>query len=211
MTIVAVDIDSTLYDFETPCRQKFLELGVSTGDKSLFRGAYVPWVEWRSPADACGLEKWIEVINLVHDDDMIASMIPFEGAVDTLTALAEQHRLLYVSNRATERYAATADWLFSNDFPDGKLVCNDHHDKRDAITHCQYLIDDRPKTLVEFVFDYHWRAKHGPNMAPRKAFGLMFEYNRALTDIPNIYLAPSWNGLAHYLTDKGVLKEVTHA
>lgn len=208
---IAVDIDSTLYDFESPCREKWIELANERNDTTLFRGAYVPWVEWRSPADACGLAPWIEVINRVHDDDMILSQTPYSGAVDTLKALAEQYSILYISNRATERYAATADWLFQNDFPDGKLICNEHHDKKDAITHCQYLIDDRPKTLVEFVYDYHWRAKYGPNMNQRKAFGLMFEYNRSLTDIPNLYLAPSWKGIAHYLVEKDVLKGAVHA
>lgn len=141
---------------------------------------------------------------------MIAGRTPYDGAVDTLKALAEEHELLYISNRATERYAATADWLFQWDFPDGKLICS-HDDKQQAMVHCQYLIDDRPKTLVDFVYDYHWRAKHGPNMNTRKAFGLMFEYNRGLTDIPNVYLAPTWKGIGHYLVEKIALKEPTHA
>lgn len=207
--MIAVDLDSTLYDFESPAREKFLELANERDDKTLLRGVYVPWVEWRSPADATGIDNWLEVIRRVHDDECISEQTPYKGAVETLQALAETHNLIYISNRATERYQATFDWLSDWEFPidgDHKLVCT-AEDKMPYIAKCQYLIDDRPKTLVEFVYNYQWRNSFGADVKPRKAFGLMFDYNRALTDVPNIYLAPSWRGVNHYLVEKGVIKE----
>jgi hypothetical protein len=113
------------------------------------------------------------------------------------------YRLLYVSNRDPSTTRVTEEWLIDQGFPiDVQEVICTMKDKKELIQNCRYLIDDRPKTLVDFVYDYEWRR---PNVPERKAFGLMFEYNRALTDIPNIYLAPTWGGLRYYLEDKGVL------
>ena len=67
---------------------------------------------------------------------------------------------------------------------------------------CQYIIDDRPKTLVEFVYDSNWQKETTP---ARKGFGLFCEYNRALTDVPGIYLAPNWTLLEKYIEEKSDL------
>jgi hypothetical protein len=221
MARIAVDIDSTLFDFETPAREAFLQMASESGDKSLFRGAYVPWTEWRSPADVCGLDNWKEAIARCHKPDVILAQTPFQGAVETCRALIDEgHDLLYISNRDPEATESTQEWLQITGFiepGDGeaaRLLCL-HGDKRPHISTCQYLIDDRPKTLVEFVTDPNWRNKLGlllnwgsPNYdLERKGFGLMYEYNRALTDISNIYLAPTWSGLNYYLVRKGILSE----
>jgi FMN phosphatase YigB (HAD superfamily) len=54
MAKIAVDIDSTLYDFETPAREAMFKLYKETGDLVYKEGAYHPWTEWRSPADVLG-------------------------------------------------------------------------------------------------------------------------------------------------------------
>lgn len=205
---VAVDIDSTLYDFETPAREAFAKLAEERGDKSLLRGAYHPWTEWRSPADACGLEVWLDAIAMVHANDVILDQTPFPGSVETCAALvSEGYDLLYVSNRATESYDATLEWLHNCGFPQAdSLICNQFSDKKAALADCRYLIDDRPKTVVEFVFDYDWALRKGAE-EPRKAFVPAYPYNQNLTDIPNVYLAPTWAGLNSYMVSKGVLSE----
>ena len=169
MARIAVDIDSTLYDFETPAREGFLALAEKYGDKSLFQGAYHPWTEWRSPADVCGLGIWMEVIGLCHDADVISQQVPFAGSVETCQALIrEGHDLVYVSNRDTESTEATIEWLDKHGFlctPGGTFLGEDAvvcmmDDKKPFLKDCQYLIDDRPKTCIEFVFDFEWEERN---------------------------------------------------
>lgn len=197
MTYIAIDIDSTLYDFTAPFRQAFFDLAIEQGQKeALFKGGYHSWVEWRSPADVCGMDAFLEALDRVHSPEVISTRQPYEGSVEVVTELADHgNRLLYVSNRDPMTTGVTTRWLADQGFPVGVDVICSMSDKSAFIQDCAYLIDDRPKTLCDFVY-----GKEG-----RKAFGLMFEYNRALTDIPNIYLAPTWGGLRYYLEDKGVL------
>lgn len=275
MAGIAVDIDSTLYDFETPSREAMFRLYKETGDAAYKEGAYHPWTEWRSPADVLGVEKWLKAIALVHDADVIETMHPFPGAVETCQALANAgHKLLYISNRATEALEATEAWLYDHGFLDGKerpeVLCL-MGDKAPHMRECQYIIDDRLKTVVEFIHDYDWKTQvergaqriinSGPDaddplaskwddaisntldmvyddslprverhasrdywlrMAneiatqaadayrdrnKRRAFVKGYAYNQAGTDIPGLYIAPTWAGLNEYLVSKGVLPE----
>ncbi len=200
MAQVAVDIDDNLYPFCDLARAILTEQGFEAGDKKMIAAAYAPWPEWRSPADLLGLETWLDVVAKCHDDDMILKQEPYAGSVDTLQELVDAgHELLYISNRATETRAATQGWLADNEFPEGGLVVTSK-DKRSFVAYCQYLIDDRPKTLVNFAYDAQW------NGAPRVAFALTKEYNRGLTDVPGIYLAPTWNGIRHYLIDQKLIE-----
>jgi uncharacterized protein len=204
-----IDIDSTLYDFQTLARETFQKLYEETGDNSLRRGMYVPWDEWRSPADACGIETWMKVITMCHAPEVILQQTPFAGAVDTLQALAaEGYGLTYVSTRSPEAAEATHEWLKKSGFPLGEEIsihCQ-MDDKRPFIAECQYLIDDRPKTLLEFVYDSSWSQ---PGREKRKGLSLMYPYNRALTDVPDIYLAPTWVGLASWMVRKDILESTS--
>jgi hypothetical protein len=224
MAKIAIDLDSTIYDFETPAREAFTQLAEKHNDPGYLRGAYCAWTEWRSPADAHGLDAWMEAIALCHDADVISQQRPFDGAVETCDALwREGHKLLYISNRATESLDATSTWLSDWGFlhDDDKVVCM-MEDKRPYIEDCQYIIDDRPKTVVDFIYDYEWRHRmetvwddHGENMKwedfwdrnCRRAFVKAYPYNQNLTDIPHLYLAPTWLGISAYLVSKGVLSE----
>jgi hypothetical protein len=89
-----------------------------------------------------------------------------------------------------------------NGFPLGELICT-LDDKMPHVDDCQYIIDDRPKTLCDFVYDFNWKSMNRP--WPRKGFGIFGDHNRSLTDVPNIYLAPNWTLLRQYMIDKGVL------
>jgi hypothetical protein len=223
MSKIAVDVDSTLYDFETPAREAFAKLAERTGNKDYLRGAYHAWTEWRSPADICGTEAWLEAIALCHSEDVILAQTPFNGAVETCQALVDEgHELIYISNRAVESGEATHQWLQEWGFPlDKSIVEVDEwqeghvlkvltEDKAPFLRNCQYLIDDRPKTAIDFVYDYEWQYRFGLMHDPytrikRKAFLIAYPYNQALTDIPNLYLAPTWSGINQYLVSKGVL------
>ncbi len=138
---------------------------------------------------------------------------PFVGAVQTCNALVlEGHELLYISNRSSSSWMTTYAWLKDQLFPlEGCVLTCTMDDKRPHIADCQYLIDDRPKTLVEFVYDNEWeRTGMLKYQGPRKAFGKAYPYNVNLTDIPNIYLSYTWAGINDYLVRKGVLSAPAH-
>jgi hypothetical protein len=207
MAKIAVDVDDTLYSFTALAREVCAEQAEETGDKVLERAAYAPWTEWRTPPDLLGLDKWLDIIELCHDDDMILSREPYPSSQDVLYELHDQgHDIRYVSTRATEREGATNEWLNLNEFPPGELYCVGQ-DKSEALRECRYLIDDRPKNLIQFVYNTGWGEDHTEEEA-RIGFGLMTEFNRALTDVPRIYLAPpaNWRLLRHYLQKTGVLE-----
>lgn len=203
MSKIAIDIDSTLYDFETAFRQAYIDIALEDDDKSLFRGAYASWVEWRSPWDVCGEDAFQKALDKVHSEEVIESRQPFEGAPDVLFELAKKHQIMYLSNRDKKLTDITQDWLIDH-FPCGEVVCT-MKDKQAHLMDCQYLIDDRPKTLCDFLYDRNWVTMGNVKEGNRVGFGLLFEYNRALTDIPNLYLAPTWAGIGFYLNREGVL------
>lgn len=239
MATVAIDIDSTLYDFETPSRDACLKLWQETGDAAFKEAAYHPWTEWRSPADVLmdpdGVpRRWLQAIAVVHDTEAILGMQPFTGAVETCQALMQAgHKLIYISNRATETEEATSQWLIRNGFfntpggdgPTGidwtasnaKLVVTEG-DKRPFIEQAQYIIDDRLKTCVQFVYDYDWqfymgarKENGGSGSHDRIAFVKAYPYNQNATDIPGLILAPTWGAIQHYLVKKGLLPEAVLA
>lgn len=217
MARIAVDIDDTLYSFTALARRIMTKVGFETEDKQLIAAAYASWPEWRSPPDLLGVERWLAIIDMCHDSDLILQQQPHLGAAETCNALLRAgHEILYISNRATETEDATRQWLHNNGFIDigdwnaGSVdfMCL-MGDKAPHIAECQYFIDDRPKNLIQFVYDYDWSNKWGSNREDmkRRAFGLTTEFNRALTDVPRIYLAPTWSGLNYYFQSKGLLKE----
>jgi uncharacterized HAD superfamily protein len=202
MAKIAIDIDNTLYDFGSEIREVFFDLAVEEGDKNLLRGAYHAPFEWRDLSDLFEWEVVDKAIQKVHDAAL--DQVPYKGAVRVVQRLGEKHDIKYVTSRYEHHYKATDTWLFENGFPQGELICSTH-DKSDHLVDCQYLIDDRVKTLIEFVTDHGWENYHFEKDEARKAFSLWHHYNRNLTDVKNIYLAPTWRGLEYYLEKKDVL------
>lgn len=196
---VAIDIDDTLYSFTQLARETLIKLSIERNDSALRRAAYCSWVEWRLPDDLLGEEQWFEIINECHKPEAILAQPPYKGAADTLWGLRQAgYDLTYISSRHPDRTDATAQWLRLHDFPLGdRLLCDFYHSKSEQTADCDYMIDDRPKNLIEFAYD--------PDGTERTAFGLLSEYNRSLTDVPRIYLAPNWGLLRHYLLEKEVL------
>jgi len=220
MSKVAVDIDDTLYDFNELAQEMITKVAIREDDKEMQKGAYSSWNEWRAPKDAIDAEFWSSIIDMCHQDYMIRSQMPFKYSVTVLRKIASAgHEIVYISNRADSTYDATKEWLVSHGFPQPtSLICTSE-DKAPFIADCQYLIDDRPKTLVEFVYDHKWKEEINEivNLASdvnmnlphtrfnRVGFGLFCEYNRALTDVPGIYLAPNWTLLEKYIEEKSDL------
>ena len=202
MSKVAVDIDDSLYDFGGLAQEMIVQLAAETNDKRLQKAAYSSWNEWRTPNDFLEGE-WQTIIDMCHRDHVIRSQMPFKNAVTTLRKIFDMgNDIIYISNRSEDAYDATNEWLQTHGFPQsGSLVCTTE-DKASFIYDCQYIIDDRPKTLVEFVYDSNWQEETTP---ARKGFGLFCEYNRALTDVPGIYLAPNWTLLEKYIEEKSDL------
>ena len=206
---IAVDIDDTLYDFGIKIREEFFKMAIEYDNKELLKGAYAPHLEWRSLSDSLSEEIVSEAINRVHSDQSILDQIPYESSLQTLWQLKHSgHDIIYISSRQEKSFRATYNWLNLWDFPDASeenVLCV-QGDKAPYLLYCQYLIDDRPKTVSDFVQDYTWRKSHGNSPEKqRKAFGLWFPYNQALTDLKNVYLAPSWLGIEYYLKRKGVI------
>lgn len=213
MTKIAIDIDSTLYDFDTPAREACFRLWKETGDEDFKKAAYHTSGEWRSYPDILGLDKWLDVIDLVHSPEAIANMEPFSGVTDVVQELFDAgHQILYISNRSADTLNDTYGWLDDWGLLGGpndkaELVVTSGS-KAPYLASYQYLIDDRVKTVVEFVYDYDWTNRIGSNASDnrkRHAFVKGYSYNINLTDVPGCSVAPSWDGIRHYLEKEGLL------
>lgn len=200
-----------MYDFGSEVREAFFEMAIETGDKKYLRGAYSSFAEWRDLSDVADFfeqneDVVLKAIDIVHKNTVYQR--PYKNSVHVVRRLAyeENHIIKYVTSRHEKFYNDTELWLQSCAFPNGELICSTH-DKRPHISDCQYIIDDRPKTLIEFITDFTWKLSHGSENKEkqRKAFGLWTPYNRNLTDVRNILLAPTWRGIEYYLERKGLL------
>jgi hypothetical protein len=204
MALVAIDVDDTLYDFCAAARRELVNwTGPDT--QRAKQAAYALWSDWRLAGELCD-GFWLDVIAKVHGDESILRQEPFLDAAEVVTELAQRHELLYISTRDPKCHEATSQWLANEGFPKGDLICT-FESKIPHTRDCQFIIDDRPKTLVQFVYDFHWKHKHGSENPDKKrlGFGLHCTSNLSLTDVPDLYLAPTWALLRHYLADKGGL------
>lgn len=211
MAKIAVDIDDTLYSFGSVAKDALFRLAEEHDDRGLRSAAYTPSTQWRIPHDVAGGDMWMKAIELSHRPEVIAAQEPYSGSVETITALRDEgHEIIYISNRDEKASEPTYEWLENRGFPIGKHSQSAHlkclwGDKIPHLRDCQYIIDDRPSTLIRFVFDFDWHDQNPDT--ERKGFSLHTPYNENLTDIENIYLAPSWAGLNYYLVEKGLLSE----
>ena len=199
---VAVDLDNSVYDFGSLAQEMIIKIALERGDKALQAAAYSTWNEWRTPNDILD-EEWQTIVDMCHRDHIIRTRVPYNHCVNTLRKIFDHgNDIVYISNRAESTYDATFEWLRMHGFPQAdSLICTTE-DKVSHLHKYQYIIDDRPKTLVEFVYDNIWKEN---SIYDRIGFGLFCEYNRALTDVPGIYLAPNWILLEKYIEEKSDL------
>jgi uncharacterized HAD superfamily protein len=205
MSKIAIDIDETLYSFDSAVRDAFFQMAIKADDKSILRLAYSNNHEWRNLVDHDAKLAY-EAIEIVHTASN--SYQSFPDAPWVVEEIAEAgHEIIYVGSRKQEHWHTTKEFLDWNNFPEGELICADpSKSKLEYIQDCQYLIDDRPKTILEFLYtDKHEWDFQRPDEGPRKAFALWRPYNQNLTEVPNLYLAPTWRGLEYYLKRKGVI------
>lgn len=204
MTRIAIDIDDTLYPFGDEVREAFFELAIERGDTQLLKGAYAGFNEWRELSDVFDRDIALDAIHWVHDRQL--EQRPFKRCVEVVNRIAEQYDIKYVTSRRSVYYDSTVQWLDDWAFPEGEVICSEH-DKTEHLTDCQYIIDDRPATIINFIHNFTWKLTHGSNNQEkqRKAFGIWKPYNRNLTDQAHVYLAPTWRGIEYYLEEKGVL------
>jgi phosphoglycolate phosphatase-like HAD superfamily hydrolase len=226
---IAVDIDDTLYSFTDEAREQ-LSLMVDEPEYDAFKdqllhALYAKWDQWRTPFELCGVDDqgasiWLQCIDRCHDTDAILRQQPFNGAVEICNELLDQgHELVYISNRATETEEATWRWLVDNGFTVGAVngggtdLVVTNGDKRPFIRDCQYMIDDRVKNIIEFVYDYDYEEGRRDTVAAmremgnnvedsflkRKGFVRVADYNGGLTDVPGLYLGHTWAALRRYM------------
>lgn len=195
---VAIDIDETLYSFDNAVRNAFFDLAEKYGDRSILRMAYSNNHEWRNLVDH-DAKIAFEAIERVHSNQ--DRYIPFPDCIRVVNLIyVSGHEIKYVGSRKGIHKNITEQWLDMNEFPRGDIICADPKLSKAAhIEDCQYLIDDRPITMLDFLNDPEWIG------AQRKAFALWRPYNQNLTEVANIYLAPTWRGLEHYLRRKEVI------
>src|ERR1700752_1373949 len=177
--IIGIDLDDTLYSFCAAARAELAEWDGPEAEQ-FRKAAYTIWTDWRSADDLCG-GGVMKVIERVHEDESILSQEPFPDAVDTVRALDEAgHRLVYISSRDPKCWKATYQWLDEGGVPvPGRdLSCTEGR-KTPPLAGVQCIMDDRPKTLVEFVYDFQWKYKHGSESKERqrRGFGLHVTQN----------------------------------
>lgn len=194
---IAIDIDDTLTSFNDLAKKVIWKRFRETGDKVYKGYVYASLSQWRTPLDILTKDEWISIVNECHSPENIAQNIPFAGSVEIINELAKNNEIYYVSNRAPRTYKDTVAWLRNSGYPNPEtVICLADKPKIDffLIQDIDYIIDDRPKTLVEFSYF--------KNNA--KSFGLLTEYNTSLTDLDNIYLAHDWYGLAYFLEKENI-------
>lgn len=220
MARIACDIDDTLYSFTDEAREVLSEM-VDEDERyheQLKNALYANWDQWRTPYELCGFDEnrdslWLEVIRRCHDDERILAQTPFPGAVETLQDLdKEGHQFVYISNRATETYEATFQWLEEQGFPTDPLkheLVITSGPKGPYVEQCQYMIDDRARNVLDFIYDYEWyeKTRYRIPLRERKAFVRVAGYNNGLTDVKRLYLGHTWTALRRYMIREGLLLE----
>jgi hypothetical protein len=205
---IACDVDDTLYSFRETARDELVRRAQDSRhvkSRQVYeRAAYATWNDWRTPADLLGGFRWGDVIDACHTDEVILSRTPYVGAVEVIWELVKAgHEITYMTSRKPPTAKATAEWLGKNGFPfagwndGGAQLILSGSDKLPLLERHDVLIDDRPRTVIRFVFT--------PAATARFAFVKMGEWNFNLTDVPGVYVAPTWLGIREGLRRKGFL------
>lgn len=192
MSIIYCDIDNTIFDFEREARSLLRDLALESDDKRLLRASYTRWDEWSCLSDLVGSEITKIVVDKIHSDEFIDESVIDYTCIDVLNRIdRREHSLRFITNRDLSCQGATEEMLSNYGIIFDCLICT-KGEKKFFTANGQYLIDDRPKNLIDFVYG-QGRDRFG--------FGLLTDWNRNLTDVDRVYLSPDWRGLGKYFEE----------
>lgn len=178
--LVVVDIDSTLYCFLSAFQRSAARAGISVPDP-------VHITEWSAMEPYFSdFKNFLACVEDAYSFETIDANEPYPGCVDALHKIQDSgFEVAYYTDRAKRMEQATYDWLKAWDFPsiDNLHVCADkRNDLRQIGTKVATVIDDRPRTLI-------WSRYV---LGLEKVFTLQHSYNRNLSDVPGVFIEPSW-------------------
>lgn len=181
--VVVVDIDSTLYCFLSAFQRSAARAGISVPDP-------VHITEWSAVEPYfIDVKNFLACVEDAYSFEAIDTNEPYPGCVEALHKIKESgFEVAYYTDRAKHMKQSTHDWLKVWGFPsiENLHVCDDkRNDLKQVKSDIATVIDDRPRTLV-------WSRYV---LGLEKVFTLGHSYNRNLSDIPGIFIEPSWPSL----------------
>lgn len=176
---IAIDIDSTLHHYwdilSEISRRRF---GIELPYEEQFT-----WGITRLRADQLAL-----CIEESHCDETILAGVPYQGAVDTVRAWAEQGHFIHItSHRSSACTPATGRWLASLGLPFDDLCCSYDKVSRCIELDIELLIDDSPLNLGAAL-------EHGIATAT-----ILHPWNAELCEVEDVLGARDWPELAALL------------
>lgn len=198
---IAVDIDSTVYDFTSLARNEARQMAFEEGWESdfstkdtdlaikLMKASGLPWPEWRSPGDLFGAELWSKILDRTHAPNRILVQEPYEDSVSVINDwIYDGAEVFFITSRDPDETAeATEQWLIDIGIVDPTLLCTGRVGSKIPtliMKDTNVLIDDRPQTLVDFAYEDHIDFV--------AAIGIQHPYNQGLSDIPRLDIVKSW-------------------
>jgi phosphoglycolate phosphatase-like HAD superfamily hydrolase len=146
--LVAIDVDSTLYDssslFALVAEEHYgVELPVNA-------------TNWHDYYDYAPVETLVKIFRKAHSKDYVEHNTPYADAAEVCQMIADKgHRIVFVSDRHPQAETALRNWLIANEFPtrndtDEPKWCVIGKDKRNWLSEVKpdIVIDDRVRTML---------------------------------------------------------------
>jgi len=195
-TMVAVDIDSTLYSFIgafSKTAKDVYDIDISP-DLPEWSSLY-DYFECPHDFERCVVESYSE--GRIKDNN------PYPDAVEVLKKIKDLgFEIHYFTDRAKSSEPSTAAWLSHYGLPDHQNlhVCKNKHINLLAnVDKLVTLVDDRPKHLITSLH----------NLGLPKVYGLRHAYNWNLADIDGIVIHETWSDMGReILADLTELLEI---
>ena len=136
-----VDVDNTLWDFDSELRKRMVEELKLTVPKE--------WKDWGDPIDIIGdNQKAFDLFNEMHYDQDL--MKPYKAAGLVLKDLRRLgYKILIATNRVPESCDALVAWLDGNDLIYDEIYCDIHKKELFATRKIDLAIDDSPEIIAE--------------------------------------------------------------
>lgn len=144
--LIQVDVDDTLYDAGSLFSKLSPEFGVT------WPNGYRWWM--KAEEFGATVDQLKKLFRRCHSREYVSQNVPFEGAAQVLTQLAEDYEdveIAYVSDRNEQQTAALRDWLDQYGFlTHGDEFVAATKDKREWMRERRpdIVIDDRVRTIL---------------------------------------------------------------